>query len=108
MPVLPQRTEPNDTIFEFLPKNVHDVFAQSVAARGLPNDSVWFQFKQSKASYNLWSRKKSEEEIKARGQWRTVTAMRRHAEPGRVQRLVETLWPHVTTYCRESVNRLKK
>ena len=63
MRVLPQRAGPNDMIFEFQPKDVHNVFAQSVAARSLPNDSFWYQFVQSKASYILWTRKKSEEEV---------------------------------------------
>ena len=39
--VTPQREGQNDTILKFQPKDVHGESAQSVAARGLLNDSVW-------------------------------------------------------------------
>ena len=105
---LAQRAGPNDTIFKFQPEDVRDVFAQSVAALGLPNDSVLYQFRHSGASYDLLFRKREYEVIKARGRWRTETSMRRYAKQGRVQRLMGTLSPQVTRYCQESVERIGK
>ena len=108
VPALARRAGPNDTIFKFQPEDVRDVFAQSVAALGLPNDSVLYQFRHSGASYDLLFRKREYEVIKARGRWRTETSMRRYAKQGRVQRLMGTLSPQVTRYCQESVERIGK
>ena len=67
---LSERGGPNEAIFKFQPEEVRDVFARSLAALGLPSDSVLFQFRHSGASYDLLYTKREYAVIMSRGRWR--------------------------------------
>ena len=84
----------------------HASWARACRALGLPG-LVLYQLRHGGASVDRLERRRSPQEILARGRWQSERSLRRYAKSGRVQTLLSKLAPHVCAFTKIALRDLE-
>jgi len=96
---------PSEPLF-LLGQDAHTNWSRACRALGLPG-LVLYQLRHGGASVDRLERRRSPQEILARGRWQSERSLRRYAKSGRVQTLLGKLAPHVREFTKVALRDLE-
>jgi hypothetical protein len=81
-------------------------WSRACRAMGLPG-LVLYQLRHGGASVDRLERRRSPQEILARGRWQSERSLRRYAKSGRLQTMLTKLAPHVRAFTKVALRDLE-
>ena len=88
------RTE-EQPLFSTTGAEMAGVWERTAIILQVPGPTCLYQLRHGGASDDLLMARRTEDEVMRRGQWRTLSSVRRYAKPGKVQRLLGSVPPVV-------------
>ena len=103
---LRQGLGPEDRLFPFDHRHMAQLFQRTTSALGVPFHCVLYMLRHSGASDDFLTKRRTLEEIKKRGRWRSDSSLRRYEKGGMLAAVLQQLAPSLRQRGAECLRRI--